>query len=80
MVHYVYARPGADGKVETISIHFIPPAADSKGMKVGKPDSIREIADGEFPVVAWQQGYWLCAACSPDLDAKALRAELSGLD
>lgn len=80
MVHYVYARPGKQGNVETISFHFIPPAQDSKGMKVGPPEKVRDLQDGEFPVVAWEQGYWICAACSPDLSAEELKAQLSGLN
>ncbi len=78
MVHYVYARTNPSGKVETLSLHFIPPAADSRNMKVGKPRKLRQI-EGEFAILGWTQGYWTCTVCSPDVDVATLRQAVAGL-
>lgn len=62
MVHNVYLRDGA-----TISLHFLPPSA------AAKPDSKpRQIAQGEFPVIAWESSGWTVTACSSDLDMGTL--------
>lgn len=62
MVHNVYLRDGA-----TISLHFLPSSA------AAKPDSVpRQIAQGEFPVIAWESSGWTVTACSSDLDMGTL--------
>lgn len=72
MVHYVYCREGQ----ETLSVHFIPPSDQARNLSVAEPTDIHLVERGEFPVLAWRQGPWLCTACSPDLDAEALRSAL----
>lgn len=59
MVHNVYLQGD-----KTISLHFLPPQASS-----AKPDSQpRKLADGKFPVLAWEASGWTVTACSSDLD------------
>lgn len=76
MVHYVYSKE-TNGKVETLSIHFIPPSQNARNLKVADVEDLHEVEQGQFPVLAWRQGAWLCTACSPELDADALRAALT---
>lgn len=78
MVHYVYARTNAQGEEETLSLHFIPPARDSRDMKAGQPKKLHEIK-GDFAILGWTQGYWTCTVCSPDVDVDTLRKSVAGL-
>jgi hypothetical protein len=64
MIHNVYVR-----RKEMVSLHFLPPQAGSEGRRSSPP---RELAGGDFPVMAWETAGWTVTACSDDLDAESL--------
>ena len=64
MIHNVYFLEG-----KTISVHFLPPEKSSAASANSQP---RQIADGDFPVIAWETSGWTVTACSSDLDMDTL--------
>ena len=78
MVHLLYTRDGKDGQLESISFHFLP---DQNGRRASKysleESSVHEISEGDFPVLGWTEGDWVCTACSPELDAEQMKNVLS---
>jgi hypothetical protein len=79
MVHLLYTRDGKDGELESISFHFLP---DQEGQRADKyslnESKLHEISDGDFPVVGWTEGGWVCTACSPELSADQLKQAFAG--
>jgi hypothetical protein len=74
MVHLLYTRDGKDGELESISFHFLPDMdgkrADKYSLNESKPHAVSE---GDFPVMGWTEGNWVCTACSPELDGEQLK-------
>jgi hypothetical protein len=64
MIHNVYFLEG-----KTISVHFLPPEKSRAAAANTQP---RQIADGDFPVMAWETSGWTVTACSSDLDMDTL--------
>lgn len=79
MVHLLYTRDGKDGKLESISFHFLP---DQDGKRADKYEltetKLHAISEGDFPVIGWVEGDWVCTACSPELDAEQMKAVFAG--
>lgn len=80
MVHLLYTRDGKDGKLESISFHFLP---DMDGKRASKyaldQQELHELNDdADFPVVGWVEGNWVCTACSPELNADQLKHVFDG--
>jgi hypothetical protein len=73
MVHLLYTRLGEDEKVESMSFHFIPDQGTEKEKLNLNSEEVQDLSNGDFPVIAWLEGGWVCTACSPDLDAGTLK-------
>lgn len=72
MIHLLYNRKNAGGQVETVSFHFVPSSQlkkDQLNLEEARP---QKLAEGEFPVVAWLEGDWICTACSPEMTSDEL--------
>ena len=79
MIHQLYNRENEDGQIETMSLHFLPNQA-AKKKKLGVTSEEPEALDkGDFPVVAWSEGDWVCTACSPELSEDELKKIAGGL-
>ena len=77
MVHLLYSRINDSQKMESLSLHFIPADASETSSVELDSGEVEQISDGDFPVVAWQAGDWVCTACSPDLDTETLLTQTS---
>jgi len=75
MVHLLYTRIGEDDKMESLSFHFLPDQAQEKSRLKLKSQDVEEISGGDFPVIAWLAGGWVCTACSDDMDVDTLKQQ-----
>lgn len=77
MVHSLYTRENEKGELESISFHFLPNPGGQRAEKYSLSEpGLHVVSDGDFPVVGWVEGNWVCTACSPELDALQLKALL----
>ncbi|MFA5504992.1 MAG: hypothetical protein WC314_11200 [Vulcanimicrobiota bacterium] len=78
MVHLLYTRDGGQGNLQSISFHFLPDQGGQRPNKYSlEQQELHLIAEGDFPVVGWMEGNWVCTACSPELDAETLKKAFS---
>lgn len=71
MVHLLYSKENDEGKLVTVSLHFIPKKGQGESVSVAH-ESAREMDGATIPIIAWQDGEWICTACSTDLSTDEL--------